>query len=127
MTTPWKWTGPAELEIGGKKFKLSSFTEEEFRGFYGRIADDGEILSILRHARGGFVVGTAEYANARHNLRNLLHELADANDAVLEASKDIDVFFNPPEVTKAFGRDRQSFIDFSLDFTARTYVRGTNG
>lgn len=129
----WKWIEDGQsVEITTDsreilQFKGAPTKESEWRGYYDRIADDGEALAILRSARAAFKAGMAEYTNARENLKSLLRELAGANAAVFTVALDVDVFFTPPGIVKAFGRDRQGLIDFAMEFVARAYTRKLSG
>lgn len=129
----WKWIEDGKtVEIVTDQNEMLRFVgakikESEWLGFYDKIADEGEIHAILKTAKRAFLAGGADYAAARVNLRHLIQEFNDSQAAIHEIAKDIGVFFTPTDLVKAFGRNRAQLVEFVLEFTARTYVRGVNG
>lgn len=129
----WKWLddGKTVEIITDSKEKLSfeaaSVKESEWTGFYDKIADEGETYSILKKARQAFLMGLAEYSNARANLKCLIQEINVSASVIHQIAKDVDVFFTKPGLVKSFGENRQGLIDFAMEFVARTYTRGISG
>lgn len=129
----WKWLEDGksvEITTDSKEVKVytgATIKEAEWLGFYDKIADEGEVHTILKNAKAAFVLGSADYSDARRNLKNLVREFGASSTAILEIAKEIGVFFSPTNLPESFGRNSGALVEFALEFVARTYVRGTDG
>lgn len=131
--TEWKWSGDGksvEVQTDTKeilRFEGATIKEREWLEYYDRMADIGETYKILRTAKDAFRTGAASYVDAFENLRALVVEHNRARSATFQVAQDVDVFFSPEGIVKAFAQDQQGLIEFAMEFVARTYTRSISG
>jgi len=108
--------------VDSTKLNFAPFKREEVEQFTASLEVAGRVYGLLRTARNAFASGIADYTDAVSNASVLLSELEKAGQQAELIATGIDVFFDPPEITKHV-RDRDRLIAFAAE-TAKHLLAG---
>lgn len=114
----WKWAKDGKsVAIDGNKFEILRGTMGELQEYFEAYEEAKWVYARLHTGDAAFMDGTADYENAVDRLPVLRKQLRLASRLILKAAIGINVFFNPPMVSKVFEKDKtgESFGKFVPD------------
>jgi hypothetical protein len=121
MESTWKWCEDGvEFRNGAPepvKLKLTTAKPSELDEFSMILEEAGRVYALLRAARNSFASGQADYTDAADNASTLLKELDRAGARAQAVAHGVDVFFDPPEISKHISGDQ--LIAFSAEVMRR--------
>jgi len=125
VNVSWKWAEDGKsVEIGGAAYQVAGSKGDEVAELEWLFRRARAVYGDLVLARASFKAGQARYEDAHANLCALYDEMGKGESELARVTSELDSFFTPPDISKAFGGDTVAFGKFFVDAMARLVKLG---
>jgi len=109
----WKWADDGRsVKIGKQKYEVVASSLGDLEEYIELYDEAKWVFSRITAGDRAFMLGEADYEDATRKLQHIRLEIAKSKDLLSRRAHEISSFFNPADISQAFGDDVKSLALF---------------